>query len=210
MSPNTYDIIIVGGGIMGSATAYYLMKADPKTGLVLGIRRCPINSFSRRHKIPLPSDPDHPLQPGANQAGDYRPARLPATHDTEIQNRAKAEPSFLKSEVGHTQTCRRDVSPATLTVGQPELSPWVIVFGSSELTESETDPIRIRPGVIAGMHPGDGDHLLLAGTIPPPVHRTGLGQNCARHTEKKTESGQYLADAIDLFHSHSHCEDYAM
>jgi FAD-dependent oxidoreductase domain-containing protein 1 len=25
----TYDIIIVGGGIMGSATAYYLMKADP-------------------------------------------------------------------------------------------------------------------------------------------------------------------------------------
>ena len=28
MNPNTYDIIIVGGGIMGSATAYYLMKAD--------------------------------------------------------------------------------------------------------------------------------------------------------------------------------------
>ena len=25
----TYDIIIIGGGIMGSATAYYLMKADP-------------------------------------------------------------------------------------------------------------------------------------------------------------------------------------
>lgn len=29
MSPKTYDIIIVGGGIMGSATAYYLMMADP-------------------------------------------------------------------------------------------------------------------------------------------------------------------------------------
>ena len=29
MNPNTYDIIIVGGGIMGRATAYYLMKADP-------------------------------------------------------------------------------------------------------------------------------------------------------------------------------------
>jgi FAD-dependent oxidoreductase domain-containing protein 1 len=28
MNSNTYDIIIVGGGIMGSATAYYLMKAD--------------------------------------------------------------------------------------------------------------------------------------------------------------------------------------
>lgn len=28
MNPKTYDIIIVGGGIMGSATAYYLMKAD--------------------------------------------------------------------------------------------------------------------------------------------------------------------------------------
>jgi FAD-dependent oxidoreductase domain-containing protein 1 len=29
MSLKTYDIIIVGGGIMGSATAYYLMQADP-------------------------------------------------------------------------------------------------------------------------------------------------------------------------------------
>jgi len=29
MTPKTYDIIIIGGGIMGSATAYYLMKADP-------------------------------------------------------------------------------------------------------------------------------------------------------------------------------------
>ena len=28
MNPKTYDIIIIGGGIMGSATAYYLMKAD--------------------------------------------------------------------------------------------------------------------------------------------------------------------------------------
>jgi L-2-hydroxyglutarate oxidase LhgO len=29
MSLKTYDIIIIGGGIMGSATAYYLMQADP-------------------------------------------------------------------------------------------------------------------------------------------------------------------------------------
>jgi glycine/D-amino acid oxidase-like deaminating enzyme len=29
MSKKTYDIIIIGGGIMGSATAYYLMTADP-------------------------------------------------------------------------------------------------------------------------------------------------------------------------------------
>jgi glycine/D-amino acid oxidase-like deaminating enzyme len=29
MNTKTYDIIIVGGGIMGSATAYYLMMADP-------------------------------------------------------------------------------------------------------------------------------------------------------------------------------------
>ena len=29
MSKNTYDIIIIGGGIMGSATAYYLTKKDP-------------------------------------------------------------------------------------------------------------------------------------------------------------------------------------
>jgi glycine/D-amino acid oxidase-like deaminating enzyme len=29
MSIKTYDVIIIGGGIMGSATAYYLMNADP-------------------------------------------------------------------------------------------------------------------------------------------------------------------------------------
>ncbi|MGD8991833.1 MAG: FAD-binding oxidoreductase [Desulfobacterales bacterium] len=30
MTSKTYDIIIIGGGIMGSATAYYLISADPK------------------------------------------------------------------------------------------------------------------------------------------------------------------------------------
>jgi glycine/D-amino acid oxidase-like deaminating enzyme len=29
MTNNNYDIIIIGGGIMGSSTAYYLMKSDP-------------------------------------------------------------------------------------------------------------------------------------------------------------------------------------
>jgi glycine/D-amino acid oxidase-like deaminating enzyme len=29
MNQKTYDIIIIGGGIMGSATAYYLAKTDP-------------------------------------------------------------------------------------------------------------------------------------------------------------------------------------
>ncbi|MBW2584861.1 MAG: FAD-dependent oxidoreductase, partial [Deltaproteobacteria bacterium] len=29
MNKKTYDVIIIGGGIMGSATAYYLTKADP-------------------------------------------------------------------------------------------------------------------------------------------------------------------------------------
>src|SRR5258706_2863117 len=30
MSNNTYDVIIVGGGVMGCATAYYLLKSDPR------------------------------------------------------------------------------------------------------------------------------------------------------------------------------------
>lgn len=40
MSSKTYDVIIIGGGIMGSATAYYLMKAD-KTLRVAVIERDP-------------------------------------------------------------------------------------------------------------------------------------------------------------------------
>ena len=30
MSENRYDVIIVGGGVMGCATAYYLLKTDPR------------------------------------------------------------------------------------------------------------------------------------------------------------------------------------
>ena len=30
MADNTYDVIIVGGGVMGCATAYYLLKNDPR------------------------------------------------------------------------------------------------------------------------------------------------------------------------------------
>jgi FAD-dependent oxidoreductase domain-containing protein 1 len=28
LNPNTYDLVIIGGGIMGSATAYYIKHAD--------------------------------------------------------------------------------------------------------------------------------------------------------------------------------------
>lgn len=30
MPNNTYDILIIGGGVMGCATAYYLLKFDPR------------------------------------------------------------------------------------------------------------------------------------------------------------------------------------
>src|SRR5215510_16082152 len=30
MTNNPYDVILVGGGIMGCATAYYLLKTDPR------------------------------------------------------------------------------------------------------------------------------------------------------------------------------------
>jgi len=35
MSNNTYDVIIIGGGVMGCATAYYLLKAEPKLNLAI-------------------------------------------------------------------------------------------------------------------------------------------------------------------------------
>ena len=35
MGNNRYDIIIIGGGIMGSATAYHLMKADPSLKVIV-------------------------------------------------------------------------------------------------------------------------------------------------------------------------------
>jgi FAD-dependent oxidoreductase domain-containing protein 1 len=44
MTNNAYDVIIIGGGIMGSATAYYLMKMDPALKVAV-VERDP--SYSR-------------------------------------------------------------------------------------------------------------------------------------------------------------------
>ena len=35
MSNNTYDVIIIGGGVMGCATAYYLLKSDSKLNIAI-------------------------------------------------------------------------------------------------------------------------------------------------------------------------------
>jgi FAD-dependent oxidoreductase domain-containing protein 1 len=35
MSDNRYDVIIVGGGVMGCATAYYLLKSDPRLKIAI-------------------------------------------------------------------------------------------------------------------------------------------------------------------------------
>lgn len=35
MPNNTYDVIIIGGGVMGCATAYYLLKSDPKLNVAI-------------------------------------------------------------------------------------------------------------------------------------------------------------------------------
>lgn len=35
MTNNTYDAIIIGGGVMGCATAYYLLKFDPKLNIAI-------------------------------------------------------------------------------------------------------------------------------------------------------------------------------
>ena len=35
MTDNTYDVILVGGGVMGCATAYYLLKLDPHLNIVI-------------------------------------------------------------------------------------------------------------------------------------------------------------------------------
>jgi glycine/D-amino acid oxidase-like deaminating enzyme len=35
MSNNTYDVIIIGGGVMGCATAYYLLKSDSKLNVAI-------------------------------------------------------------------------------------------------------------------------------------------------------------------------------
>ncbi|MEP6896624.1 MAG: FAD-dependent oxidoreductase, partial [Chloroflexota bacterium] len=35
MTEDSYDIIIIGGGVMGCATAYYLLKFDPHLNVVI-------------------------------------------------------------------------------------------------------------------------------------------------------------------------------
>lgn len=45
MHKKTYDVIIIGGGIMGSAAAYYLMKADPTLSVAV-IERDPSYTFA--------------------------------------------------------------------------------------------------------------------------------------------------------------------
>ena len=35
MSNNTYDVIVIGGGVMGCATAYYLLKFDPALNIAI-------------------------------------------------------------------------------------------------------------------------------------------------------------------------------
>ncbi|HMR98106.1 MAG TPA: FAD-binding oxidoreductase [Anaerolineales bacterium] len=35
MSNNSYDILIIGGGVMGCATAYYLLKFDPRSNVAI-------------------------------------------------------------------------------------------------------------------------------------------------------------------------------
>ena len=35
MSENTYDVLLIGGGVMGCATAYYLLKFDPRLNVAI-------------------------------------------------------------------------------------------------------------------------------------------------------------------------------
>lgn len=45
MAKNTYDVIMVGGGVMGCATAYYLLKIDPQIRVVI-IEKDPTYEFN--------------------------------------------------------------------------------------------------------------------------------------------------------------------
>ena len=45
MTDSSYDILIVGGGVMGSATAYYLMKADDRLRVAV-VEKDPTYSYA--------------------------------------------------------------------------------------------------------------------------------------------------------------------
>jgi sarcosine oxidase len=57
MTNNTYDVIMVGGGVMGCATAYYLLKADPQLKVAL----VEMDPTYARASTPL-SDGNHRVQ----------------------------------------------------------------------------------------------------------------------------------------------------
>ncbi len=61
MSTKTYDVIIIGGGIMGSATAYYLTKADPTLKVAVVERDpdlCPGLNHAFHEQCPDPIQPE--------------------------------------------------------------------------------------------------------------------------------------------------------
>ena len=76
MNKKTYDIIIIGGGIMGSATAYYLISADPALKIAV-VERDPVQRLAALNNVDSTSVPpaaclsrrDHESLPGVDAIG---------------------------------------------------------------------------------------------------------------------------------------------